>query len=52
MVADPDLAGTVGGFIEKDVHHVAVFVKQRGQHLEHARSAFPERHVAVELLFQ
>jgi hypothetical protein len=52
MVADPDLARTVQGFIEEDVHHVAVLVKKRGPDLEHARTAFPERHVAVELLFQ
>jgi len=31
------------------VHHVAVFVKQRGQNLEHARAALPERDAAVEL---
>jgi hypothetical protein len=48
--ADPDLAQTVHRFIEEDVHHVAVFVKQRG--LEHARAAFSERHVAVELANQ
>jgi hypothetical protein len=48
VVADSDLTGTVHGLIEEDVHHVAVFVKQRGQHLEHARAAFPERHAAVE----
>jgi succinyl-CoA synthetase beta subunit len=52
MVADADLARTVHRFMQEDVHHVPVLVKQRGQNLQHARPAFPERHVAVELLFQ
>ena len=52
MIAHPELPEAVRRLVKENVHHVAVFVKQRCQDLEHARAAFPERHVAVELLFQ
>jgi hypothetical protein len=52
MVADAHAVGPVGRCFDEDVHHVAVFVKQRSEHLEDPGPALPECQVSVELLFQ
>jgi hypothetical protein len=52
VIADPEFVGPVAGLIEKNVHHVAVFVEQGGHDLDDARTALAESHVAVELLLQ
>jgi hypothetical protein len=54
VVADADFLGwagrTVRWDIQKNVHHVSVFVKKRSDELKHSRTLFSDGNVRVELL--